>query len=156
LRASIILGAAAILAAVGGGAQAQDASGGDSLRLVCTGTDATLLAMPDTSSSRQYYSGGMGLGEGRTAAQLGVAVENGQVRVRPPKSSTPLFSKKSKDGWYDLADVNVDRLAIKGRLKFNRIDRATLNVDRRTGEATFGDFSGLCRVVSTSPEATKF
>lgn len=153
MRASIIIGAAAILVAASGAAQGAE---GDSLNLLCAGTDATLLAMPDSWSSHRYYSGGFGVGEGRTAAQLSVAVDNGQVRVRPPKSSVPIFSKGGKDGWYDLTDVSVDRLSIKGRLKFNRIDRATLNIDRRTGEVTFGDFSGLCRVVATSPEATKF
>ena len=88
---------------------------------------------------------------------MSVAVENGGVRVRPPRGSEPIiFGKDSKDGWYDLSDVRIDRLTIKGRLRYNRIDRPKLEIDRRTGEATFGGFVGVCRVDTTAPEATKF
>jgi hypothetical protein len=134
-------------------ASAQEAT---SLTLLCTGTDATVVTMTPYAWSGRTYSGGVGFGEGRTAAQLGVAVDGGKVRVRPPKSSVPLFSKDAKDGWYELSDVTVDRLSIRGRLKWNRLDRAKLEVDRRTGSATFGAFLGACQPVSTNPEATKF
>jgi hypothetical protein len=94
--------------------------------------------------------------ETRMAAQLGVAVDAGKVRVRPPASSVPIFAKGSPDGWYDLADVAVDRLTIKGRLKWNRLDRSKLVVDRRTGLATFGAFEGVCQPVPNGPAETKF
>jgi hypothetical protein len=140
-------------AGLAGAAQAQDAA---RLNLFCAGTDATLVPVTPYTWGGRGYIGGMGYGEGRTAAQLGVAVDGGKVRVKPPKSSVPLFSKESKDGWYELTDVTVDRLAIRGRLKWNRIDRLRLDIDRRTGAATFGAFQGVCQAVPNVPDATKF
>lgn len=155
MRGSMGLGFLAALAVQAGAAQAQVASA-ENLSLVCTGTDAITLAAPNPWSGA-YYPDDMRVREVRTAARMSVAVENGAVRVRPPKGSEPLiFGKESKDGWYDLSDVSVDRLTIKGRLKYNRIDRPRLDIDRRTGEATFGGFMGVCRPVSPAPEATKF
>lgn len=127
-----------------------------SLALSCVGTDAVITAMTPYAWSGRTYSGGIGYGEGRAAAQLAVIVDNGKVRVKPPKTSVPLFAKEDQDGWYDLTDVTVDRLTIRGRLKWNRLDRARLEVDRRTGQATFGAFLGTCQAVSTNPDATKF
>ena len=141
------------MAAMASAAGAQDAA---SLTLLCAGTDATVVAMTPYRWSGRTYAGGVAYGEGRAVAQLGVAVDGGKVRVKPPKSSVPLFSKEAKDGWYDLTDVTVDRLQIRGRLKWNRIDRAKLNVDRRTGAATFGAFEGVCQSVRAGPDATKF
>lgn len=141
------------MAAIASAASAQE---GASLTLLCSGTDATVVAMTPYAWSGRTYAGGVGYGEGRAAAQLGVAVDGGKVRVKPPKSSVPLFSKETKDGWYELTDVTVDRLQIRGRMKWNRIDRAKLTIDRRTGAATFGAFSGACQSVLNSPEATKF
>lgn len=150
MRAAV-LGALA-MAAVASAAAAQD---GTSLTLLCTGTDATVMSTPYIWGGRAYY-GGVGYGEGRAAAQLGVTVDDGKVRVKPPKSSVPLFAKSSKDGWYELTDVTVDRLRIRGRIKWSRIDRATLDIDRRTGVAAFGSFYGSCSAVPNGPEATKF
>lgn len=137
-------------------AVASAASAQDSLTLLCSGTDATVVAMTPYAWSGRTYAGGVGYGEGRAAAQLGVAVDGGKVRVKPPKSSIPLFSKETKDGWYELTDVTVDRLTIRGRMKWNRLDRAKLAIDRRTGAATFGAFAGACSSVPNSPDATKF
>jgi len=158
LRASRIIGAAVLAAALAGGAaQAQAPAGGPRLNLLCTGTDATLIALtPTYRSGRPAYSSGMYVGESRAPAQLSVLVENGQVRVKPPKSSVPMFAKDAKDGWYELSDVAIDRLTIKGRLKWNRIDRSSLDVDRRNGAVTFGSFAGVCQQTSSDPEATKF
>lgn len=142
---------AAALAASPAAAQEPAAS----LMLVCNGTDAVPATItPGVMGGGRYYYGA--LAQGRTAAQLGVSLDGGKVRVRPPKSSVPLFAKDSDDGWYDLTDVAVDRLSIKGRLKWNRIDRVRLDVDRRSGMVSFGEFSGVCQPVSTSPDATKF
>ena len=130
-----------------------------SLMLVCNGTDAvpaTITPGAMGGGGRYYYGAVGALAQGRAAAQLGVSLDGGKVRVRPPKSSVPLFAKDSDDGWYDLTDVAVDRLSIKGRLKWNRIDRVRLDVDRRSGMVSFGEFSGVCQSVSTSPDATKF
>jgi len=160
VRASAIIGAAALSAALlaGGAVQAQDAAGGgETLRLVCTGSDAMLMAMnPYHRSGRTTYAGGMYFGEGRAPAQLELHVEGGKVRVKPPKGSVPMFSKDDKDGWYELSDVAVDRFAIKGRMKWNRLDRSALEVDRRTGAVTFGSFTGVCQRGATNPDATKF
>ena len=87
---------------------------------------------------------------------MSVIVDGGKVRVRPPRTSVPLFARDGSDGWYDLTDVTVERLAIRGRLKWNRLDRAKLEIDRRTGQASFGAFLGTCQAVSTNPDATKF
>lgn len=145
---------AAALAASPAAAQEPAAS----LMLVCNGTDAVPATIaPNAMMGGRYYYGSVGaLAQGRAAAQLGVSLDGDKVRVRPPKSSVPLFAKDSADGWYDLTDVAVDRLSIKGRLKWNRIDRVRLNVDRRSGMVSFGEFSGVCQPVSTSPDATKF
>ncbi|MBU1374611.1 MAG: hypothetical protein KKE02_01125 [Alphaproteobacteria bacterium] len=158
MRASIVIGAAAMIAAIGPLAHAQQpAADSPRLNLVCTGTDTMVVAMnPYYRTGRTSYSGGMVFGEGRSPAQLGVLVENGQVRVKPPKGSEPMFSKDANAGWYDLTDVAIDRLAIKGRLKWNRIDRSKLVIDRRNGQVTFGNFAGVCQQVSSAPDATKF
>lgn len=141
----------------GGAALAQASSGGESLDLICVGSDGALMATtPYRNSIGAPYFGGVYYGEARVPAQLGVRVENGQVRVKPPKSAVPLFAKDGKDGWYELADVAVDRLSIKGRLKWNRFDRSSLTIDRRNGAATFGDFAGVCQQAAASAETTKF
>jgi len=129
-----------------------------SLALLCTGTDAVPVAIaPGVVGGRSYYGTlGGGVAQGRAAAQLSVTVDGGKVRVRPPRSSVPIFARGSDDGWYELTDVAVDRLSIKGRLKWNRIDRARLDVDRRTGAVSFGEFLGVCQAVSTNPDVTKF
>jgi hypothetical protein len=157
LRVSMVFGAAAALAVLVGPAQAQERGGSDRLSLICQGADTMVMAMnPYYRTGRTSYAGGMVFGEGRQPAQLSVMVENGQVRVKPPESSRPMFSKGAKDGWYDLSDVSVDRLAIKGRLKWNRLDRAKLDIDRRNGAVTFGSFTGVCQQASSTPDATKF
>lgn len=129
-----------------------------SLALLCTGTDAVPVAItPGVVGGRSYYGTlGGGVTQGRAAAQLSVTVDAGKVRVRPPRSSVPIFARSGDDGWYELTDVAVDRLSIKGRLKWNRIDRARLDVDRRTGAVSFGEFLGVCQAVSTNPDVTKF
>jgi hypothetical protein len=155
LRAFGVIGAAAALL-LGGAAQAQS-GGSDRLVLLCSGSDTVLMAVtPYNELGRTPYYGAMYFGEGRTTAQLGVTVEGGRVRVKPPKGSIPILAKETKDGWYDLTDVAVDPLTIKGRIKWNRIDRSRLNVDRRTGAATFGSFTGVCQKASSDPDATKF
>lgn len=134
-------------------AAAQEAT---NLNLLCSGTDAVAVTLtPNIWSYR--YSGAMGgVVQGREPAQLAVSVEAGKVRVKPPKSSVPLFAKDDAGGWYELSDVAIDRLSINGRLKWNRLDRSKLEIDRRSGAVTFGAFSGVCQLVSTNPEATKF
>lgn len=135
-------------------AVAQDAPA--NLTLTCIGTDSIPVAIaPNAWSGRYAYAMG-GVVQSRQAAQLGVIIEGGKVRVRPPQTSIPLFAKDDQGGWYELTDVAIDRLTIRGRLKWNRLDRSTLNIDRRTGVADFGAFSGVCQLVSTTPEATKF
>lgn len=151
-----------LLAALAAASPAAAQEPAASLTLLCTGTDAVAVAIaPGALGGRSYYGGYhgaviSGVAQGRAAAQLSVSVDGGKVRVRPPKSSIPLFAKGSDDGWYELTDVAVDRLSIKGRLKWNRLDRARLAVDRRTGVASFGEFSGVCEAVSSNPDATKF
>jgi hypothetical protein len=135
------------------GALAQEAT---QLSLSCIGTDAVVTAMTPYAWSGRTYAGGIGYGEGRAAAQLAVSVDGNKVRVRPPKTSVPLFAKDAKDGWYELTDVTVDKFVIRGRLKWNRLDRATLEVDRRSGQAVFGAFAGNCQAAPATPEATKF
>jgi len=142
--------AAALLAPA---ASAQETA---NLNLLCSGTDAVPVVLAPNAWSGRYSQAMGGVVQGREAAQLGVAVEGGKVRVKPQKSAIPLFAKDDTGGWYELSDVAIDRLSISGRLKWNRLDRSKLKIDRRTGAATFGAFSGVCQVVSTNPEATKF
>lgn len=78
------------------------------------------------------------------------------MRLRPVKSSVPLFAKDLPEGWYKLNGATVDRLAIRSRLKWNRFDRATLDVDRRPGLAAFGAFLGTWKPISANPHPTKF
>lgn len=154
MRKALLLGW--IAACAGGMASAQPPPTADTLNLICSGTDTALYAMAPGYYGPRSYNWGLPLGETRIAAQLAVQVRDGQVRVRPPKGSVPLFAKKGDDGWYVLSDVAVDRLSIRGRIRFTPVDRATLKIDRRTGEATFGDFSGVCQAAPADPDATKF
>jgi len=126
----------------------------ETLNLLCRGTDAVPVVMAPNAWSSGRSLGGVV--QGREIAQLGVSVEGGKVRVKPPKSSVPLFARDDQGGWYELSDVAIDRVSIAGRLKWNRLDRSKLEIDRRTGAATFGAFFGVCQVVSTNPDATKF
>lgn len=158
MRVFMVFGAAAALAVLVGPAQAQEAAGGDRLNLLCRGADTMVVAM-NPYYRTGAYPGDTVFGEDRMPAQLGVTVENGQVRVKPPENSKPIFfndAKDNKDGWYELTGVSVDRLAIKGRLKWNRIDRPRLDIDRRNGAVTFGSFTGVCQQVPAAPDATKF
>lgn len=149
-----LMGLAAATLIAPAAAMAQDAPA--NLTLTCIGTDSIPVAIaPNAWSGRYAYAMG-GVVQSRQAAQLGVIIEGGKVRVRPPQTSIPLFAKDDQGGWYELTDVAIDRLTIRGRLKWNRLDRSTLNIDRRTGVADFGAFSGVCQLVSTTPEATKF
>lgn len=149
-----LMGLAAATLIAPAAAMAQDAPA--NLTLTCIGTDSIPVAIaPNAWSGRYAYAMG-GVVQNRQAAQLGVIVEGAKVRVRPPQTSIPLFAKDDQGGWYELTDVAIDRLTIRGRLKWNRLDRSTLNIDRRTGVADFGAFSGVCQLVSTTPEATKF
>jgi hypothetical protein len=155
----MVFGAAAALAVLVGPAQAQEIAGNARLNLLCRGVDTMVIPMNPYYRAGPYYAGDTVFGEDRTPAQLGVTVEGGRVRVKPPANSQPIFfndAKDNKDGWYDLTDASVDRLSIKGRLKWNRIDRPKLNIDRRNGAVTFGSFTGVCQQVPTVPDATKF
>ncbi|WP_296600531.1 hypothetical protein [Phenylobacterium sp.] len=160
MRISTVIGAAlavGVLAAGGPGAAEEAPAGGETLRLVCMGSDTMLMAMtPYYRSGRTSYSGGMYFGEGRQPAQLELRVDGGKAQVKPPQGSVPMFARGDKEGWYELSDVAVDRFAIKGRMKWNRLDRSALAVDRRTGAVTFGSFSGVCQRGAANPDATKF
>lgn len=163
LRAFGMIGAALLAATLGatlaggeGRAQAPG-GGGESLNLLCIGSDSVLVTRtPSLQAGRAFYLDSLSFGEGRASAQLGVMVQDGRVTVKPPRGSVPMFAKGGKDGWYELTNASVDRLSIKGRMKWNRIDRWALSIDRRSGAATFGDFTGVCQRASASPDATKF
>ncbi len=160
MRISAVIGAGLALVVLTGDGQAAEvaaAPAGETLRLVCMGSDAMLMAMtPYYRSGRTSYSGGMYFGEGRQPAQLELRIEGGKAEVKPPQGSVPVFAKGDKEGWYELSDVAVDRFAIKARMKWNRLDRSALAVDRRTGAVTFGSFSGVCQRGAANPDATKF
>lgn len=157
MRAFGVIGTAVVAALLAVGSAEAQSGDGERLVLLCSGSDAVLMAVtPYYELGRTPYYGSMYFGEGRTTAQLGVMVDGGKVRVRPPKGSVPLLVKDSKDGWYDLTEAKVDAVSITGRMKWNRVDRSRLNVDRRTGAATFGSFTGVCQKASSNPDATKF
>jgi hypothetical protein len=153
-----ICGLAGLLAAAAGTAGAQGVPGtadAKPLVLLCTGSDTTVAL------TEARYGGTYGVGTGygvrRIPAQLGVMVEKGEVKVRPPPSSQPIFNKKSGvDGWYRLEKSEVTEFLIRGRSPSGRILNDKLDVDRRTGAATFADFVGTCRVAPTNAAGTQF
>jgi len=85
-----------------------------------------------------------------------VVLEDGAVRIKPPETWAPVYAKRPSDGWYSLEKASVDKFSIQGRLELSRIDRYRLNIDRRTGAATFGAFSGICNRIASQPGATRF
>lgn len=158
MRTGMVLGMIAGLCAAAGAAQAQGVAGtvdGPPLVLLCSGSDqAVSIAAPRYGSA---YGVVTGYGVQRTPAQLGVMVEKGEVRVRPPPTSEPLFGKKSADGWYPLEKAEVTAFVIRGRsTQGGRLLSERLDLDRRTGAATFADFVGTCRVVATSAQGVAF
>jgi len=157
VRASIIPGTVAALACAGV-ASAQGVAGtaeGPPLVLLCSGSDQTVsVAAPRYAS---LYGVVTGSAVQRIPAQLGVMVEKGEVKVRPPATSEPVFGKKSDDGWYRLEKPIVTEVVIRGRTgQGGRLLRESLDLDRRTGAATFASFIGTCRVVPTSAQGVSF
>ncbi len=93
-----------------------------------------------------------------TPSRLSVAVNAGTVRVRPGEATGPgFFQKKSRDGWYDLSDVAITETAIDGKAPYGGLlGKLKLHIDRRTGDAEFGPFSGACEKTADHPDARKF
>ena len=145
------LGALSAAAVAFAGSSALAADAPENLTLLCQGSDTTL-----TPYTGYGYSAGVPLRETRVPAQIVVVLEDGNVRVKPPGPWAPVYAKKSSDGWYPLEKTSVDKFSIKGRLELSRIDRFRLNIDRRTGAATLGAFSGICNRVASQPGATRF
>ena len=48
-----------------------------------------------------------------------------------------------KDGWFELTKAEVDAMSIRGKASLGGMVNPRLEVDRRTGMATFGQFSGM-------------
>lgn len=147
MRISIVLGLVAALAA--GAASAQDAAS-ESLTLLCQGSETSPMPYASYGYTPWIYR------QAQQPAQLVVVFEGGQLRVRPSTLSLPVYGKRSDDGWYKLSDVAVDQFAIRGRARFSPIDRYKLSIDRRTGAATFGMFTGICNRVASTAGATRF
>lgn len=150
--------AMALTAAAGTGAAEGVAGTADArpLILLCAGSD-TPAALANTGYGAGY---GAAYGVARAPAQLGVMVEKGEVRVRPPPSSQPIVSKKSPDGWYRLEKSEVTEFLIRARTPRTGIAGRVLNdrldLDRRTGAVTFADFVGVCRVAVTNANGAAF
>ncbi len=152
-------GLAAALTAAAGTAAAESVAGTVDARplvLLCTGSDTSVAF----ANPRYGASYGAGYGVTRVAAQLGVMVEKGEVRVRPPPSSQPIFSKTSADGWYPLEKPEVTAFLIRARTPrtglAGRMLSDKLDLDRRTGAVTFADFVGVCRVAVTNANGAAF
>lgn len=144
--------------AAAGAAGAQGVAGtadAKPLVLLCQGTDTTVALA--NSRYGATYGVGTGYGVSRIPAQLGVMVEKGEVKVRPPPSSQPIFSKKAGvDGWYRLEKSEVTEFLIRGRSPSGRLLNDKLDIDRRTGAVTFADFVGVCRIAPTNAAGTQF
>lgn len=150
--AGIMLAAAA--AAAQAQPQVQAFAGGaptDRLILLCTGTDTIQI-----TTNRVATGYGAATGYARIPAQLGVMLEKGQVRVRPPATSNYMVGKADPDGWYELDKPEVSEFLIRGRSAITGLLSSKLDVDRRTGAAVFGDFVGVCRSVTTNTGGTVF
>lgn len=154
-------GLAAVFVAVAGTAGGQGVAGTADARpliLLCSGSGSdTTVALANARYGANY---GAGYGVTRVPAQLGVMVEKGEVSVRPPPASQPIFSKKSPDGWYRLEKSEVTEFLIRARTSRTGIAGRVLNdkldVDRRTGAVTFADFVGVCRVAATNANGAAF
>lgn len=161
MRRQMVFGLAAALAVVAGTAGAQGVAGTADARpliLLCAGSDTTVAL-----ANARYgatYGVGTAYGVTRVPAQLGVMVEKGEVSVRPPPGSQPIFSKKSPDGWYRLEKSEVTEFLIRARTPRSGIAGRVLNdrldLDRRTGAVTFADFVGVCRVAATNANGAAF
>lgn len=153
---AIFAGMMLVLAA--GAAQAQPQTqafaGGapaDRLVLLCSGTDTIQI-----TTNRIATGYGTTAGYARIPAQLGVMIEKGAVRIRPPATSTYVTGKAEADGWYVLEKPEVTEFLIRGRTATTALLNSKLDVDRRTGAAVFGDFVGVCRSVTTNTGGTVF
>ena len=153
--------ALAALTAIVGTAGAQGVAGTADARpliLLCTGSDTTVAL----ANARYEATDDVGAdyGVARVPAQLGVRVEKGEVKVRPPPGSQPIFSKKSPDGWYLLEKSEVTEFLIRARTPrsgiVGRVLNDRLDLDRRTGAVTFAEFVGVCRVAVTNANGVAF
>lgn len=155
--ASLVLAATAaatLTAAAAAQPQVQAFAGGaptDRLILLCTGTDTIQI-----TTNRVATGYGAATGYARIPAQLGVMLEKGVVRVRPPATSTYMVGRADPDGWYELDRPEVSEFLIRGRSAITGLLSSKLDVDRRTGAAVFGDFVGVCRSVTTNTGGTVF
>ncbi|MCR5879441.1 hypothetical protein [Phenylobacterium sp. J367] len=105
-----------------------------------------------TTSSPTY-------GEVRVPARMSIAVAGGAIRVRPPENNRPgLGQKKSADGWYEMGEVEIAETQIRARAPYGGIlsGKLRLTVDRQTGDARYGDFTGVCEKAETAPTERKF
>jgi len=125
------------------------------LVLLCAGATSNVMsAQPRFDLG--YGRPSLRYGVQREAAQLGVMVEKGEVRVRPPPGSRALLDKAEPDGWYRLEKPEVTEFLIRARTPSGRVLNEKLDIDRRTGAVTFADFIGTCRVQPTSAAGTQF
>ena len=155
----VVFGLMAGAMALAGTAGAQGVAGTADARplvLLCAGSDTTVALARYGASYGATYGVGAGYGVTRVPAQLGVMVEKGEVKVRPPPTSEPIFTKKSPDGWYRLEKSEVTEFLIRGRSPGGRFLNDKLDVDRRTGSVTFADFVGTCRIAQTNANGTLF
>lgn len=138
----------AAIALTGSGALAADGAS-ENLTLLCQGTDVAMIPYAG-------YAYGPPTRDMRIPSQIVVVLEDGAMRIKPPAAWAPVYAKKPSDGWYPLEKTSVDKFSIRGRLNFSRLDRYRLTIDRRTGAATFGAFSGICNSIASQRDATRF
>lgn len=81
-----------------------------------------------------------------TPARLSVMVEGAVVKVR----------RSAGDGWTVLTDVVIADDEIRGRGPGGLLGKPKLVVDRRTGDATYGNFNGACEKAADATEPRKF
>jgi hypothetical protein len=175
--------AAVALAAGTSAAGSAHAAADSGFLLACEGTDLEVRQSGQTTvvTSRPGTDPGIGSAQHRAAvvastastqttttptyvgvrvpARMSVIVDGEKVRIRPSENNRPgLGRKASADGWYDLSDVQITEMQIRGRAGYGGLltGRHRLAIDRQTGDATFGDFQGVCDKAATGPAERRF
>ena len=114
---------------------------------------ARATASTSTTTSPVY-------GEVRVPAHLTLSILGSVVRVRPSDNTGPglVSGKRSADGWYALSEVVISETQIQGKAAWGGLlsGKHRLKLDRITGDARFGSFSGVCEKAAADPQARKF
>lgn len=130
------------------------------LNIVCTGQHDVVRHEErriDLGSAGRSQSGRVsGYTMDTVPARLSVVIRDGEARVKVPPGLQPMLGKAGEDGWWPVQQLAVSDTSIRGVVKLGLISSPRLLVDRLTGDATFGSFTGVCEKAPEEAQGRRF